>query len=279
MKLQRNNKYSKGIATGLSILMLSSLVLSGCTKVDAVTNEPTEAVETTINPTSTPYITIEPTITPEPTPTLEPTPTPEPTPFIRTSYSIPDSDYINSAMEDLEIIDDDESYVASDFQSLLFTKNGQGKAMCIQTFELNNGEYIVKDAFTGVDLFKFTESNCYHNTTDIFDVIIFSKFQEIEVLSEFFNDVNIKDMKISEYWFEWIYDFTKPYMTADDWDTTCLDFLEGSDTYYDKDEHFYTRKQLARYYVTYLPEENRVNVYDLFPELQYEETGPVKTLR
>ena len=260
MKLFRDNKYAKKITKNLSAVLASSIILSGCaSNVNVVDINP--IVEPTNNITI-----VEPTVVPTPEPAPEPTP--EPTPFIRTTYEVPNNEYIQEEIEKLCVIDDNEKYFAYNYVCMLFEKNGEQKATCVMISEAmdSTNSIVVTDAFTNTDLFSFSRSDFIddpNSSTYAEDI------EKIDPINPYFEDVKV--IKLHMLWFRWYYDITKQYFSDEARKAFVAEITNYDEsTTYDTAKARYTRQEVAYFYVKYLPEEYRINAYDLFPELEHD---------
>ena len=272
MKLFKENKYAKKITKNLSAVIASAMILSGCaSNVNVVDINP--IVEPTNNITI-----VEPTVVPTPEPTPEPTvvptpePTPEPTPFIRTTYEVPSDEYIQEEIEKLFVIDDTKKYPAYEFSYVLFEKDGVQRAACVTMPNLDGarGDVIVKDAFTDADLFSFSVND--PGFKDEPSLLYAENLQNITPINSYFEDTKI--LKIHIVWNYWYYDITKQYVPEEN-KYDFFDELTGrtpgdNSVIYDTAKARHTRQEIAYFYVKYLPEEYRINAYDLFPELEHD---------
>ncbi len=278
MKLFRDNKYAKKITKNLSAVLASSIILSGCASnvnvVDLpVPVSPTHTI-TTVEPTPEPTIEIiEPT--PElPVETMEPIVTPEPTPFIRTIYEVPSDEYIQEEIEKLCVIDDTQKHPAYEFAYVLFEKDGMQRAVCVTmpNMEENTGNVIVKDAFTDTDLFSFSSADPGFSDDPSTTFVYAENLQNITPINPYFEDAKI--IKIHIIWNYWYYDITKQYVPEEN----KYDFFyeitnsgpNDKNVWYDTAKARHTRQEIAYFYVKYLPEEYRINAYDLFPDLEHD---------
>ena len=272
MKLFRDNKYAKKITKNLSAVLASSIILSGCASNVNVVDLPIP-----VSPTHT-ITTVEPTPEPtmeiiEPTPELTPepivVPTPEPTPFIRTTYEVPSDEYIQEEIEKLCVIDDDKKYVDYNYVYMLFEKDGVQKATCVTIPTMLESDIVVKDAFTDTDLFSFSRTDPgFVNVSDD-DHSYAVNLENIKPINSYFEDAKI--IKLDIIWYYWYYDMTKQYVSKEDKHEFYVE-LSGDDVkeLYGTDQHSHSRQEIAYFYVKYLPEEYRINAYDLFPDLEHD---------
>ena len=274
MKMFKKDKNRRRFKSGLLTLLVGfTALLSGCGQSVNVGND-------TVSPTNEPAVvsvTPAPTATTEPpqiiTPSPEPTATPEPTPFVRTSFEIPDDEYVDLEVERLGLIDDDTVYCDNTFQCMYFIKDGQQKAMCVivEKPKSKKESCTVRDAFTDELLFKFKESDCKSANND---KVLFSIFKKLDFQSGYFDDVDIANIEIYAMWFDWAF-VTRQYMDKSEFKRLIIRDIYGESETYANYEHFNTREEIARYYVKYCLPELRVNMYDLHPEIS-EEQDPVK---
>ena len=257
----------------LAVLIAISALLGGCSdsKGSAAPGEDIQAADTPIA-TAAPEITPTPTAepTPTPTPTPEPTATPEPTPFVRTSYTVPNEGYIKTEFAKLGFVPDDGEYrLAYNYSCLFFEKDGQPFSMNVWTPDIDNNkqkQFTIKDLYSNEELFSFKVSDCdSHYKKE--DIIVFDNFKKITPISIFFEDVDVLSIKLSLVWFHYANLYAKPYMSETAWKKALEEITQGDTTRYSTATHRYSREEMARFYIKYCPPENRINMYDLHPEL------------
>ena len=287
------NKGKKLKCGFVALLTGFSAILTGCAQ--SVNASSVDSVEETIAPTSEPVVvsvtpapTMEPTAepTPEPTPipTPEPTATPEPTPFVRTSFEIPDDEYIEEAMAKLGIIDDNRRYFDYEFGCVMFTDRfGQVRYIQIDLPELTKGKknYSIVDAHSGMELFSFNSSDCVvnpkstmENQEHYFDA--FYNFERFTPKSEIFEGVDPSSIRISKSWFWWFYESTALYVSHDEYLSIHTNSIMNGKKGHEYNTGMFkrTREEIGRFYATYCLPENFVSAADINPSLYAENDGP-----
>lgn len=258
MKLERSNKYNKKLTNGIATVLLSSLILTGCSNAKAISNDSTDVELETVAPIEA-VVEITPVpATPEPTATIEPTPTP---------FVTPNEAYIKSELRDLLLVDGSEENVAAAYGCLLFEKDGQEKVMNIYMPEISNDkEFVIRDVFTNEDLFilhrndpgfvGFTQNSTY-----------FAKeLSEIDVINPYFEDVKITG--IDFLFFRYYFLYGKEYADKSMLETDLKKDMTAE--YYNTADYSYTIEEVARLYIKYLPGEYRVSSQEIVNSLEDE---------
>ena len=261
MKLERNNKYSKKLTNGIATVLLSSLILTGCSNAKAISNDSTDVELETVAPIEA-VVEVTPA-TPEPTATIEPTPTP---------FVTPNEAYIRSELRDLLLVDGSEENVAAAYGCVYFIKDGQEKVMNIYMPDRSVGkEFVVKDVFTNEDLFVLYKDDPGYVGYGSEDLFLTHELSKIEPINPYFEDVTVTGIDIVFYGYYYFYgsEYADIDMLLDDIK------YDRSQGHYDNSEYSYTIEEVARLYIKYLPGEYRVSSQEIVNSLENE---PVKKL-
>lgn len=260
MKLVKNNKYKNNIAIGLTSLMI---MLSGCgaaknvSEGELLVNRATDMPFYASNLASTQMV--ESTFTPEET--IESTLIPEPEP---TPYHLPDEDYVNEEIAKLGLVNDKNEYVAYKYGCLVFEKDGIKKYLPVFLPDKKDKTIVLCDVFSNTELIKFTSNTPgYRGYVSSADIYYAKDLRGFEALNEYFD--GITDVVINRLQCPFYYEFDPDHINFEDYSRDMK--FEGNDNYYDSADYSYTREEMARMYVKYTPGINRVNIYDLYPEL------------
>ena len=191
MKLQRNNKYKNKIALGLSTLMLSSLLLTGCSneieipKIDDIPTV-TQEVVVTQEPVATemPIVTETPVVTPEPIIEVTPEPTPEVT---ETPVELTEEERIELEIEKLGLANPKREIGGEILYYISFIKDGQikPKPLWVEMINDGNGFVEVKDILYGEVLLKLNYSDivsAFETSNKTVNIYLFENLKKCEII-------------------------------------------------------------------------------------------------
>ena len=131
--------------------------------------------------------------------------------------------------------------------------------------ETDDNKTVIRDFFSREPLIELDASSKGYNGIYTDSQYYATQECKYEPLNEYFQDINFMGIDIIFFRFYFVLVGNTEY---DDMFRNDIGF--GSNNIYYVDSHFYTRREIAEIYVKYLPEKNRINVYDLHPELKEE---------
>lgn len=265
MKLQRDNKYTKKIAVGISTLLLTTSMLSGCADgiyesyIPVHTPSETEIVEVVSTPSAEEPVVIE-------------TPTPEIEAENSNSYFKRFSEEeASEAIEKMLFTDPEEVDILGFYYAANFYVDGEPKVMFGKVKNSNeSNKYIFVDLFTGEELFEYLTTNEQgkastwngYNTPPL----------EFDGIHPYFKDNNIELRCVDNVMMlcNFYYECGIPIFDDEELLSYYLEILPDSLSGYDE----FTTAEVAHIYLNIVPESMWVTSEDL--KLAKEE--PIKTL-
>lgn len=249
MKLQRNNKYSRKITSGIATILLMSSVLCGCNKIETTNDISTNIVEEVKDEN-----------------------------YYLNYYKITDEERLER-LKELDIKYPNASHLGQYLKTLVVKDNDVYKILpVIELWDLNNNKSIFYDLFTEEKLFEYPFNDVKEITAEVNkeygDYISGYDFNKIQNAIPYFKDKEIVEFGVCFYAETFLKKHLNEFSEKDgiEYKINMDDIIEYFyDIPFNPDNMLINTYDYADNYVTTVPVENQVTSKELGLESTYRE--------